>query len=216
MNRLIGIISCLLFVSTVSAKAEVGIGIAGAMHKIKADGTETVRDGGPLNNKSIEEDTMVPEIFIEKILDDGKVVGLSYIPTREISGTRSRTDTATNTGDDAGTYSASADLENVFKFYADVPAGSVAGQAGYVHFGLQHVTVLTVESLNSGSSYPDADLFGATIGYGIKGDLPYGGLYYKGELTYTNFEDLKVTSAGNTVEADLEDIAARLAIGYKF
>ena len=214
MKKLIGIISSLLFVATVSAKAEVGVGIAGAMHKIMADGTETVRDGGAHNNTSIDEQSMVPEIFVEKILDDGKVVGISYIPTREISGTRSRTDS--NSEGDSGTYSASADLDNVIKFYADVPAGSVAGQAGYVHFGLQHVTVTTVESLNSGSSYPDADIFGATIGYGIKGDLPYGGLYYKGEVTYTNFEDLKVTSAGNTVEAELEDLAARLAIGYKF
>ncbi len=214
MKKLIGIISSLLFVATVSAKAEVGVGIAGAIHKVMADGTEILRDGGGHANKSIDEQSTVPEIFVEKILDDGKVVGISYIPTREISGTRSRADS--NSEGDSGTYSAAADLDNVIKFYADVPAGSVGGQAGYVHFGLQHVTVATLESLNSGSSYPDADLFGATIGYGIKGDLPYGGLYYKGEVTYTNFEDLKLTSAGNTIEADLEDLAARLAIGYKF
>ena len=41
-------------------------------------------------------------------------------------------------------------------------------------------------------------------------------MYYKGELTYTNFEAYEGDGAGNKVNADLEDIAARLSIGYKF
>ena len=39
---------------------------------------------------------------------------------------------------------------------------------------LQHVTLTTLESLNSGSTYPNEDVFGYTIGFGTKGDLPYG------------------------------------------
>ena len=52
MKKLIGIISSLLFVATVSAKAEVGVGIAGAIHKVMA-GTEILRDGGGHANKSM-------------------------------------------------------------------------------------------------------------------------------------------------------------------
>ena len=92
MKKLILMISSLLFVATVSAKAEVGIGIAGGLHNIKSDGVEITRQSGERNAKSLSETTAVPEVFVEKILDDGSVVGISYIPTREVSGTRSRSD----------------------------------------------------------------------------------------------------------------------------
>ena len=125
-------------------------------------------------------------------------------------GSKSRSDT--NSEGDTGTYTAKAELDNVVKVYADVPVGQL-----YVHFGVQHVTLATLESLNSGASYPDKSLYGATIGLGKKGDLPFGtNLYYKGEVTYTDFESYKGNGAGNTVEADLEDTAVRLSIGYKF
>ena len=41
-------------------------------------------------------------------------------------------------------------------------------------------------------------------------------MYYKGEVSYTNFQKYEATNAGNKVTADLEDFAARIAIGYKF
>ena len=41
-------------------------------------------------------------------------------------------------------------------------------------------------------------------------------MYYKGEVTYTNFEQYKATDMGNTIEADLDDYAAKFSIGYKF
>ena len=42
-------------------------------------------------------------------------------------------------------------------------------------------------------------------------------LYYKSEITYTNFETYTANgTAGNKVEADLEDLAARISVGYKF
>ena len=177
MRKIISIISSLLFVTIVSAKAEIGIGISGAAH--------------------------------------GLTIGLSYIPTRDM-GSKSRTDS--NTDGDSGTYKAAAELDNVFKLYADIPTGtSVVGGDAYVHLGIQHVTLSTLESLNSGASYPNEDLFGITVGFGLKGDLPYGNnFYYKGEATYTNFETYEKDGAGNKLSADLEDIAARLSIGYKF
>ena len=74
--------------------------------------------------------------------------------------------------------------------------------------------------MNSGSTYPDEDVLGYTIGLGTKGDLPYGNnLFYKADLTYTDFEDYSASdeaSTGNKVEADLRDYAAKLSVGYKF
>jgi len=216
MKKLITSISSLLLVTMVSAKAEIGIGISGAMHLIDGTGSETTRTSNEVNSGSHDETVTVPEVFIEAINDNGLAVGISYIPTREM-GSKSRTDVADATGREAGTYTAKAELDNVIKLYTDIPAGSIAGYQTYVHLGIQHVTLTTLESLNSGATYPNKDLLGATVGLGTKGDLPFGNnLYYKGEVTYTNFETYEADGAGNKVSADLEDYAARLSIGYKF
>ena len=199
------------------AKADVGMGITGVMHMFDASGTETTRTSGQKNNGSHSEEAIVPELFIEAISDEGVVVGLSYIPTREL-GSKSRSDS--NSGGDTGTYKAEAELDNVVQFYADIPMTEVAGYPIYGKLGLQHATIVTLESLNSGSTYPNEDVLGITIGLGTKGDLPYGNnLYYKAEATYTNFEDYSAgdeASTGNKVEAELEDIAVKFSIGYKF
>ena len=214
MKKLITSISSLLLLTIVSAKAEIGIGISGAMHLIDGSGTETTRTSNQVNSGSHDETAAVPEVFIESINEDGLALGISYIPTRDM-GSESRSDS--NSEGDTGTYTGKAELDNVIKVYTDIPAGSIAGYPTYVHLGIQHVTLTTLESLNSGATYPNKDLWGATVGLGTKGDLPFGNnLYYKGELTYTNFETYQAEGAGNKVSADLEDYAARLSIGYKF
>ncbi len=220
MKKIVTILLSFLFISFYSAKAEVGIGVTGALHMFDASGTETTRTSGQKNNGSHSEEVLVPELFIESVYGNGGAIGLSYIPTRDV-GSKSRTDTATNTGDDAGTYTAKAELDNVVQIYVDIPTPmSVAGYDFYVKAGIQHATLVTLESLNSGSTYPDEDLLGVTLGFGTKGDLPYGNnLYYKAEATYTNFETYTADSSSspsNKVEADLEDIAVKLSIGYKF
>ena len=218
MKKLISIVSSLILVSTVTAYAEMGIGISGSMMKIEGDGTETTRTSGELNKGSHSEDVTVPEIFVEMILDNGGAIGLSYIPTRDF-GSKSRTDAESpaDTDSDDGTYTAKAELDNVIKVYGDIPMGSFAGSTPYLTVGLQHVNLVTLESLNSGATYPNKNLFGYTVGLGLKGDVPYGSnLYYKGEVTYTDFETYEADGAGNKVSADLDATAARLSIGYKF
>ena len=215
MKKLISLISSVIFLTVVSAKADYGIGISGAIHMIDGEGNETTRQSGQVNNGSHDETATVPELFIENISDDGLAIGLSYIPTRDM-GSKSRSDT--NSDGDTGTYTAKAELDNVFKLYTDIPTGTSFYGDMYVHLGVQHVTVNTLESLNSGESYPNKDLLGATIGLGTKGDLPYGqNLYYKTEISYTQFESYKATgTGGNKVDAELRDFAARVSIGYKF
>ena len=198
MKKLVTILLSFLFMSFQSVKSEVGIGVSGALHMLDASGTETVRTSGAKNNGSHSEDVVVPELFIESVYDNGGAIGISYIPTRDV-GSKSRTDTATNTGDDAGTYKAAAELDNVVQIYVDIPTPmSIAGNDFYVKAGIQHATLVTLESLNSGSTYPDEDLLGVTLGFGTKGDLPYGNnLYYKAEATYTNFESYTADSSSS-------------------
>ena len=216
MKKYIAILTSLIFVSLNLAKAETEavIGITGAYHMLDASGTETVRSSGELNSGTHSENILVPEIFIEG--GSELVLGLAYIPTRDV-GNKSRTDSGDQS---AGTYKAEAELENVVQVYADYAFASVPQGDVYFKLGIQHATLATLESLNSGSSYPDADLFGYTLGLGVKGDLPYGdGLIFKADLTYTDFEDYSAGAAdgnGNKIEADLEDVALKLSIGKKF
>ena len=217
MRKIITILTPLFLLVTVAAKAEVGMGITAAYHMFDGSGTETTRQSGQQNTGSHSENALVPEIFFEAISDNGTTLGISYIPTREV-GNKSRSDT--NSDGDTGTYTAKAELDNVAQIYADIPVYSFADYPIHLKLGVQHVTLATLESLNSGSTYPDADLMGLTLGIGTKGDLPYGdNVYYKVEATYTDFESYSSDSdgsTGNKVEADLDDTAFKISLGKKF
>ena len=216
MKKLITIVLSFLFLTFNAAKAEFAVGITGALHSFDVSGTETIRTSGEKNTGSHSEDVMVPELFVETASGSGLEVGISYIPTREM-GSKSRTDSGDQS---AGTYKAEAELDNVIQLYADIDLADVGGYPVYAKIGLQHATITTLESLNSGSSYPDQDVTGYTIGLGTKGDVPtLDNAFYKAEVTYTDFEDYSANSdstPANKVEADLEDIALKLSIGYKF
>ena len=218
MKKIIAIFLSLSFFIIQSVKAETfGIGLTGALHMLDASGSETTRSSNEKNTGSHSEDVIVPEIFVEAILENGAAVGISYIPTRDM-GSKSRSDT--NSEGDTGTYKAEAELDNVVQLYTDIPFYEAYGASIYAKLGVQHATIVTLESLNSGSSYPDKDVLGITLGVGARGDLPYGNnLFYKFDVTYTDFEDYKAdsdSSPANKIEADLEDIAAKVSIGYKF
>jgi len=219
MKKITAIILSFIFISLQAAKAEVGIGITGAVHLLMADGTETTRTSNEKNTGSHDEEVLVPELFIEAVTDQG-TIGISYIPTKEV-GSESRKDTSTS-GDsqDTGTYKAEAELDNVFQVYTDLPMTEMMGYPVHLKLGISHATLKTLESLNSGSTYPDQDLLGYTIGFGTKGDLAYGdNMYYKAEATYTAFEEYSAGDEGNTgnhVQADLEDFALKFSVGYKF
>lgn len=221
MKKYITILLSLLFLSFQSAKADFAVGVTAAIHMFDASGTETMRNSGTKKNGSHSESVLAPEIFLEAYGENDVAFGLAYLPTKEV-GSKSRTDS--NSDGDSGTYKAEAELENVVQFYIDFPVGdySLYGIDSniYVKTGIQHATLATLESLNSGSAYPNQDLLGFTLGLGAKGDLPYGeGSFYKADLTYTNFEEYKADSDAsqpNTIEADLEDIALKFSIGKRF
>ena len=218
MKKIITLVSSMVILLTLSAKAEIGIGISGAVHSFSASGTETLRDSAKATKADHDEVVAVPELFIEAISDNGFAFGFAYIPTRDL-GSKARTEpTAAVTGRDNGTYTAKAELEDVMQIYTDIPSIAIGGFQTHFKFGIQHVTLASLESLNSGSKYPNETLLGYTIGYGVKGDLPYGNnLYYKGEIAYTKFNEYDSASDGaNKITADLDDTSAKLSIGYKF
>ena len=214
MKKNIAIFLSFIFLACQTAKADMAIGLTGAMHMLDITGTETTRTSLQKNSGSHSEDAVVPELFVETV-GDTVTFGLSYIPTRDM-GSKSRTDTGDQS---AGTYKAAAELDNVVQLYVDQSVTEYAGAEIYLKGGIQHATIVTLESLNSGSTYPNRDVLGYTLGIGAKGDLPIANTFYKADLTYTDFEDYSASAAdknGNKVEAELEDVAVKLSIGYKF
>ena len=87
----------------------------------------------------------------------------------------------------------------------------------YAKLGLSRADLITQESLNSGSTYNNQDVYGWTIGVGKRGDF-VGGTFYKGELSYTNFDQYSDTSSDSEkkVEADTEVVAVKFSVGKAF
>ena len=83
------------------------------------------------------------------------------------------------------------------------------------------VTVNTLESISVGaddSAYGNVDVFGLMYGAGFKA-MHSTGLFVKMEYTITDFDEFTLTSSTgnkNSITADPEIRAGRLAIGYNF
>ena len=197
------------------ANAEMAIGVTANMAKLDTEGTHTLRETAVLSKASHTEDVVVPEIFFE-LLGDMGAVGIAYVPVQEL-GSKSRTDT--NSEADTGTYTAKAELDSHVLFYADLNMMEVANQQFYLKAGLNHATLVTKEALNSGSTYSDDEVWGTTVGLGVRGDV-YGSYFYKLEGTFTKYDTYEDSSenatTANKVVADTEVTSVKVSVGYKF
>ena len=71
MKKNIAIFLSFIFLACQSVKADMAIGITGAMHMLDASGTETTRNSGEKNTGDHSEDVIVPELFVVFILNQG-------------------------------------------------------------------------------------------------------------------------------------------------
>ena len=165
-----------------------------------------------------------PSIFAEYTWTSGMggmTVGVEVIPGSHKIGSGTRTDTSGATGQEAKTYSASADVENMVSAYVE-PTLVYNDMFGiYLKAGLNHITVKSIEDLTSGtddSSYGNATIWGGTYGVGIKGQLPWGLLVKLEamETQYETFELVSTTGNKNRIKAKPNQSALRLGIGYNF
>ena len=151
-------------------------------------------------------------LFIEGRDDNGYAIGLDYVPVGLDIGDGKRTDSSTGADDtseaDTGNRKASAEIENLFTLYANIPVGS---DGYYGVLGLHYTTITTDETLPN-STYDDEDIFGFQVGLGMRsGNLKY-------ELSYSDFEDIEINgkggNTGNKVEADADAIMFKIAYGF--
>ena len=140
---------------------------------------------------------------------------------------KTRTDTSTAAAkagttalDLGGTYSVNAAVDGFVNTYVEIPVYGML----YVKAGLSSLDVTTNETTASGSSYGDTSLDGDNYGVGLKGKFG-GNLIWKAFYEETDFDQLKLTSTGNSttgisaanvVTADLDIKEYGLSIGYQF
>ena len=205
---LVLMIAMLTFVG--KAYAEVSYGISAALTKINASGTET--EGGEKNSGSADNHLIIPSVFAEYAYSDTITIGLDYIPlSADVSSkTKSKIDTETSvTGTNttlttSRTQKAQAELENHVTLYANYDFGGY-----FAKVGVAAVTLNTEESLDTGSSYGNENIFGGVFGIGTQQDN------HRFELIYTDYEDISLTSTvartgvttNNKIDADLDTIA---------
>ena len=213
-KTVLGVLFAFLFV-TPSFGGTTNVGFAVDLTSIDSSGKETLNGNSTSSSKSHSHDVAIPSLFIERESDSGVRVGLDYIPVEGAMGSESRSDTDYTTGDGASvTRKAKADLKNHVTLYTEFPLGS---SSFYGRAGLTHVTISTDENLDTtGSTYPDADVFGFNLGVGHMRDLGTSG-FLKIAINYVDYEDVELTSSSsNKIEADVDRMGLQLSIGKKF
>ena len=220
MKKITIFVSALMLI-TFSAHAEKRIGVSGALSMFDSSGTETVKSSGTKNDGSHDETVIVPSLFIEIANDAGLTLGLDYVPVQaEIgSSVNARTDTDTDDASDtAGDNKAAAELTGHFTAYVLAPVG---GSGAYLKGGIALATIETTESLATGTTYGNEDVYGMLIGAGFNRDLD-NGMFLRTEATYTDYQDVSFTgsadsdSVRNKIEAEVDALAFRISIGKAF
>ena len=212
MKKLILTTLSIILLPITAYSAETRIGLTAALSFFTSDGTEITKSSGERNSKEIEEDAIVPGIFIERENDNGFTFGFEYNPgeAKLGSGTGSDDDAETS-----GANKASAEVSEHMQFYGLIPAGP-----GFARLGIVRASVDTTETLATGTTYGNEDVSGFVIGYGVQKSGE--GSFVRLEGTYTMYDDLTFNgsldgdSVRNKVEAEIDALALKLSVGKSF
>ena len=208
-------LATMLFASNAIAETRYGASLSYA--QVDADGSET--EGGENNKSSASNEVFIPSLFIEWV-NGPYAIGLDYVPLdADVSSkTKSRTDTETSVTGTATatttsrTQQAQASLEDHITLYATYNLSDTL----FVKGGIAQVSLITEESLGTGSKYPNKDINGYLLGVGVTDGNS------RLELSYTDYEDISLSSSvartgvttNNKIEADLDVL--QLKYSYAF
>ena len=237
MNKLTTIIASsmiamLSFASTANS-IEFKVGITGQTTAYYGNVKETMKDSGRTSEEEALAAFSYTSGFAEVSLENafGITLGLEYTPDvlNFAAADRVLTPLAvevggnvvdTTVGNDSGTQTIKASVEEMITMYVAIP---IMGSGLHVKAGYSQASLLTEETLATGSAYGNVDLDGTSIGMFYDGDI--GDMaFYRIEGAYQEYDDLKVTgsevggTAGsfNTITAELGGVAAKLSVGLRF
>ena len=120
-----------------------------------------------------------------------------------------------------GTYVGKAEISNLNTAYVEPTIYFNESLGVYVKAGVTHGHVDTLESIAIGgnsSTYGNKGVWGSMFGFGIRGTHS-SGLFAKLEHLKHDYDTMEFKSGTgnvNTIKADIEQTATRLAVGYQF
>tara|TARA_B110000971_G_scaffold28485_1_gene25536 strand:+ start:191 stop:862 length:672 start_codon:yes stop_codon:yes gene_type:complete len=199
MKKVIGILIIAAFSAFNSANAEVSVGITGNAGLLDATGKETFNSKTSTRKEElgIAYVSGFAEYHVPLNIGAGQFrVGASYVPTSLSSETTESVQGSLlaaqgGTGEADRTQKVQADIEDLTSYYV-----SYHYNMFFVKAGMMEAKLITKESLDSGSSYPDGSLDGKFFGIGFDKNLN-DGVFVRGELAQTDFDDIKLTSTGS-------------------
>ena len=231
----IGSIALAMSLLTLPAKAgevDFALGITGNFADFDTTGSETegwgygdVIAGTETTSTSISKSVDFASAFGEVVFKHG-FLGLTWgaeiLPGERSLGAKTRTDSSSGADiaaeADTGDNTAKAQVANMLSTYLE-PTIYIHDAIGiYAKFGASRVSVETLESLHTDSSYGNKGVFGTITGAGIRASHS-SGIFIKLEYAETDYGSITFesqTGNRNTVTASPEQEATRLSIGYKF
>jgi len=217
-----------LALATSAFAGSFGVGVSGNMASVTAQGSEaeTAAVGTETENSVTSTGAGnkfgFGSVFAEYNFGDSErfTLGLDYVPGSASinSDTLSRTDGTTdgqNPAIQTGTVKANAEISDHVTLYTEI--GIVNGVYGKIGFSQVDIDVKQDNSAAYGT-YPDKKLDAITLGLGYKAGFGSNG-FFKLEGFYSDYDSYTANSSSteaNTVNADLDVVGAKLALGYKF
>ena len=223
-------------VFVVGSASAAGIGVGGAVHwmNVDASGSESSDTTGSetdssTTSASVSNDAAIGSYYLELTLGENNnfAIGYEAIPgAADVSDkTHTRTDTELSVTSTAAhtsnsrAFKADAEVEDFKVLYAEIPIGDTF----YVRAGVSEITVNTKEvKSGNGGNYGNATLDGVQYGFGIKG-IRGDKIRWKAGWEMNDFDQLNLTSTGNsvaaetnTLKADLDTWAFKFGIGLQF
>ena len=167
---------------------------------------------------SISKSQAYGSYFVEYTLPQGSSFGIELIPGDAELGAKSRTQTQTNGQNVGGTITAKAQVSDHTLLYAE-PTKMFSDTFGiYLKGGFAKVTVNSLDSQTSttiAGTYGNKDVYGTAMGIGAK--VYRGNMFVKLEHLKTDYGNMTfVSSTNKTIEADIDQTATRIALGYNF
>ena len=205
------ILSSLLLIWATPSNAEFNFGVGLIVGQVDSDGTETEGTAADTSTraKSFEESFVGADIFAEYVYN-GYTLGVTYIPIEKDVGSGTRTDVSGDGNEnDSGDRSASAELEDMYSIYTNIPFG---GTGFYGLLAYNEVDVITSETLPT-STYGNISIDGYSYGIGFKSGA------MKFELFHTDFDDFSISAStdadsSNSVAGDIDATTLRMTYGF--
>ena len=235
INTILAAVSALLMLTVTSANSvEFKAGVSVNQMAAYANAKETLKDSNHVSNEEALLATSYMSAFAEVSSDAamGLGLGVSYAPevvdlnkeTRTIQNHDGETLDAGSTVsgvNDTGDQIIDGKIQDLVSVYLTLPVGDTGAyfKAGYIQ-----ATMVTEESLATGSKYEDIDMTGTQLGGGYEGSL--GDMaFWRAEGSYQMWEDVSASgseanasddSTKNKIEAEMGSVTGSLSIGMKF